>query len=210
MMNLLLAINTEKKTTCDAGCAGRRFSRTAPRQVVGRGTRRRLLGRCAVGPAWSVGIRAGQRRACAAGSRKSRGVSTVESLGSTLEYPERARTERLLWSPFAVPWSPLKGRAPAGEGGREQLGGRGGTWQYRRRGRATAWARYPSAWLPLRLGAATRNVQAECISTYSRHLRRVAAACGCSCVMVTHNPQVECYADRVLFMQVGPSVYRRM
>ncbi len=77
-------------------------------------------------------------------------------------------------------------------------------------GRATAWARYPSAWLPLRLGAATRNVQAECISIYSRTCdvqpRRVVV----SCVMVTHNPQVECYADRILFMQAGPSVYRRM
>ncbi len=210
-MNLLLAINTEKKTTCDAGRTGRStappISRTAPRQVVGRGTQQPC-------GCWGDALFAGWA-AKSVRSWEPYG-SRCESPGVPSEYPG------VPWSTLkqrgqpdysGVPWSTLQSleRAYTGRRGRVgAVGGRAGTWQYRRRGRATAWARYPSAWLPLRLGAATRNVQAECISTYSRHLRRVAAACGCSCVMVTHNPQVECYADRVLFMQVGPSRFRRM
>ena len=95
MMNLLLAINTEKKTTCDAGRTGRStappISRTAPRQVVGRGTQQ-LCG------CWGDALFAGWA---------AKSVRSWEPYRSRCEYPG------VPWSPFGVPWSTLKERGQA-------------------------------------------------------------------------------------------------
>jgi hypothetical protein len=95
VMNLLLAINTEKKTTCDAGCTGRStappISRTTPCQVVGRGTQQ-LCG------CWGDALFAGWA---------AKSVRSWEPYRSRCEYPG------VPWSPFGVPWSTLKERGQA-------------------------------------------------------------------------------------------------